>query len=50
MAEALSGVQDADYAAESANLARGMVLAQAGAAVLAQANQSPEYILALLQG
>jgi flagellin len=47
--EALSGVEDADYAAESANLARGMVLAQAGTAMLAQANQSPQYILALLK-
>ena len=48
--EALSGVEDADYAAESAALARGMVLAQAGTAMLAQANQSPQYILALLRG
>jgi len=48
--EALSGVEDADYAAESANLARGMVLAQAGTAMLAQANQSPQYILTLLRG
>ena len=47
--EALSGVEDADYAAESAALARGMVLAQAGTAMLAQANQSPQYILALLK-
>ena len=48
--EALSGVEDADYAAESAALARGMVLAQAGTAMLAQANQSPQYILTLLRG
>lgn len=48
--EALSGVEDADYAAESAALARGTVLAQAGTAMLAQANQSPQYILALLRG
>lgn len=47
--EALSGLEDADYAAESANLARGMVLAQAGTAVLAQANQLPQYVLALLR-
>jgi flagellin len=47
--EALSGIEDADYAAESAALARGMVLAQAGTAMLAQANQSPQYILALLR-
>jgi flagellin len=48
--EALSGIQDADYATESAALARGMVLAQAGTAMLAQANQSPQYVLTLLRG
>jgi len=47
--EAVSGIEDADYAAESANLARGMVLAQAGTAMLAQANQQPQYILQLLK-
>lgn len=47
--EALSGIEDADYAAESANLARGMVLAQAGTAMLAQANQSPMFVLQLLK-
>jgi flagellin len=48
--EAVSGIEDADYAAESANLARGMVLAQAGTAMLAQANQAPQYIWSLLRG
>jgi flagellin len=48
--EAVSGIEDADYAAESASLARGMVLAQAGTAMLAQANQAPQYILSLLRG
>ncbi len=48
--EALSGLEDADYAAESAALARGMVLAQAGSAMLAQANQAPQYVLTLLRG
>jgi flagellin len=47
--EALSGLEDADYAAESAALARGMVLAQAGSAMLAQANQAPQYVLMLLK-
>lgn len=47
--EALSGIEDADYAAESANLARGMVLAQAGTAMLAQSNTLPQYVLALLR-
>ena len=49
LSEAVSGIEDADYAAESAALARGMVLAQAGTAMLAQANQSPQYILTLLR-
>jgi len=47
--EAVSGIVDADYAAESANLARGMVLQQAGTAMLAQANQAPQYVLLLLR-
>ena len=49
LSEAVSGIEDADYAAESAALARGMVLAQAGTAMLAQANQQPQYILTLLK-
>jgi len=48
-AEALSGIEDADYATESAALARGMVLAQAGTSMLAQANQAPQYVLSLLR-
>ena len=48
-AEALSGIEDADYAQESAALARGMVLAQAGTSMLAQANQAPQYVLSLLR-
>jgi len=47
--EAVSGIEDTDYAAESAALARGMVLQQAGTAMLAQANQQPQYILTLLK-
>jgi flagellin len=47
--EAVSGIQDTDYAAESASLARGMVLQQAGTAMLAQANQQPAYVLTLLR-
>jgi len=47
--EARSRVEDADFAAESAALARANVLTQAGSAMLAQANQSPQYILALLR-
>jgi len=47
--EAVSGIEDADYAAESANLAKGMILQQAGTAMLAQANQTPQYVLLLLR-
>jgi len=47
--EARSRIEDADFATESAALARANVLVQAGSAMLAQANQSPQYILALLR-
>jgi flagellin len=47
--ESRSRVEDADFAAESAALARANVLTQAGSAMLAQANQSPQYVLSLLR-
>jgi flagellin len=47
--EARSRIEDADFASESAALARANVLTQAGTAMLAQANQSPQYLLALLR-
>jgi len=47
--QAQSQIVDTDYAAESANLAKGMVLQQAGTAMLAQANQAPQYVLMLLR-
>jgi flagellin len=46
---ARSRIMDADYAAESANLARTQVLQQAGAAMLAQANASTSTVLSLLK-
>jgi flagellin len=46
---AYSRVMDTDYAKETAEVARGQVLQQAGAAVLAQANASQQYVLTLLQ-
>ncbi len=49
LSAALSTVQDVDVATETANLAREQVLAQAGASVLAQANQAPQLALKLLQ-
>ncbi len=41
---------DADYASETANLARSQILQQAGTAMLAQANQLGSSVLTLLQG
>ena len=40
---------DADYAVETANLTRSQVLQQAGTAMVAQANQGPNGVLALLR-
>ena len=47
--ESRAAIQDADYAVESAALARAQVLAQAGTAMLAQANAAPQLALQLLQ-
>jgi flagellin len=49
LSSALSAVEDTNVASETANLAREQVLAQAGASVLAQANQAPQLALKLLQ-
>jgi flagellin len=46
---ARSRIQDADFAAETANLSRAQVLQQAGTAMVAQANQMPQQVLKLLQ-
>ena len=45
-----SRIQDADFAAETANLSRAQILQQAGTAMVAQANQLPQGVLALLRG
>ena len=42
-------IMDADYAAETANLARAQILQQAGTAMVAQANQIPNQVLTLLR-
>ena len=42
-------IQDADFAAETANLSRAQILQQAGTAMVAQANQLPQGVLALLR-
>jgi len=44
-----SRVQDADFAKETANLSRAQILQQAGTAMVAQANQLPQGVLALLR-
>jgi flagellin len=48
-AAAKSRITDADFAAETANLSRAQILQQAGAAMVAQANQLPQQVLALLR-
>ncbi len=47
---ARSRILDADFAQESANLAKNQILQQAGTAILAQANSSSQNVLSLLQG
>jgi flagellin len=42
-------IMDADFATETANLSRAQILQQAGTAMVAQANQLPQQVLALLR-
>jgi flagellin len=49
-AAARSRIMDADFAAETANLSRAQILQQAGTAMVAQANQLPQGVMALLRG
>ena len=49
LAVAKGRIMDADFAAESSNLARTQVLQQASMAMLAQANASKQNILSLFQ-
>jgi flagellin len=49
LSAANSRIRDADFAAETAALARSQVLQQAGISVLAQANARPQQVLSLLQ-
>ena len=44
-----SRIMDTDYAASTSELARTQIIQQAGTAMLAQANQLPQTVLALLQ-
>ena len=50
IASSQSRIQDADFAAESTNLAKAQILQQAATAMLAQANASKQGVLSLLQG
>ena len=49
MSASRSRIQDADFAMETANLSRAQILQQAGTAMVAQANQLPQGVLALLR-
>ncbi len=49
LSAARSRIQDADFAAETAQLTRNQILQQAGTAMLAQANQLPNNVLSLLR-
>jgi flagellin len=44
-----SRIRDADFAAETADMSRAQILQQAGTAMLAQANQSSQGVMALLR-
>ena len=46
---ARSRIMDADFAAETANMARAQILQQAGVAMVAQANMMPQNVLGLLR-
>jgi flagellin len=50
LTSAMSRIKDVDIAKESAVMAKNQVLSQAGAAILAQANQTPQLAMKLLQG
>ena len=49
MTASRSRIEDADYAAETTELARTQIIQQAGTAMLAQANQAPSALMRLLQ-
>jgi flagellin len=49
LSAAFSRVMDTDYAAETTSMTRNNILQQAGTAVLAQANQTPNTVLTLLR-
>lgn len=48
LTESNSHIMDTDYAQATAELARSLILNEAGSAMMSQANQQPYYVLALL--
>jgi flagellin len=49
LSDARSRIEDADFSSESTSLAKNQILSQASTAMLAQANQSQQGVLSLLQ-
>jgi flagellin len=49
LADARSRIEDTDYSAETAQLAKAQILAQASTAMIAQANQSQQNVMSLLR-
>ena len=49
LSDARSRIEDADFSAETTNLAKAQILSQASTAMLAQANQSQSNVLTLLR-
>ena len=49
LSDARSRIEDADFSAETTNLAKAQILSQASTAMLAQANQSQSDVLSLLR-
>ena len=50
LTDARSRIADTDFSAETTNLAKAQILSQAATAMLAQANQTPQGVMKLLQG
>jgi flagellin len=50
LTDARSRIADADFSVETTNLAKAQILSQAATAMLAQANQTPQGVMKLLQG
>ena len=49
LSDARSRIEDADFSAETTNLAKAQILSQASTAMLAQANQSQQSVMSLLK-